>query len=296
MWGFNSTKFKHMTNLDKIKAKLAALKEAQNKPNTSTGGNQDLFWKPTATKTSGGQEAAGEFTVRILPNIHQPDDPFSELKFYYNFGKTWLAPCQFDRPDYCVEAYNRIIPEGSKLPKEEWMALNKLRRKLEPADRYYAAVLVRGKEEEGPKFWGFSKKIYESLLEFFADDEWGDLSDPKTGCDLRVIYTPASVNGTDYPSTKIVPSRKSSVATTDDVVLEKIKSMPDIRTLFTEPSYSELKDAVDKYLNVTPNPTDDEAITPPSAVESTTEIKAVLDKFDELFPTDDTSKDDDMPF
>lgn len=277
--------------LAKIKAKLAALKEAQNKP-TSTGGNQDLFWKPTATKTSSGQEAAGDYVVRLLPNIHQPDDPFTELKFYYNFGKTWLAPCQFDRPDPVIEKYNSIIPEGTKLPKDEWMALNNVRRKLEPADRYYVAVLVRGKEEEGPKFWGISKKIYGEFLEYFADDDWGDISDPKKGNDVRVTYAPASVNGTEFPSTKILPRKQSTPATEDDAVLAKIKAMPDIKTLFTEPSYDELREAVEKYLGI-PNvePTREAPVTtpPPAASE---QISAVLDKFDELFP----KEDDDMPF
>lgn len=285
-------------NVEQIRAKLAALKETQTKT-PQTGGNQDLFWKPTATKTSTGQAAAGEYNIRILPNIYNSEMPFSELKFYYNFGKTWLAPCQFDRRDPAVEAYNAIIPEGTKIPKDEWMALANFRRKLEPADRYYVAVLIRGKEHEGPKYWGFTKKIYESLLEYFADEEWGDLSDLKTGTDLKVVYSPPEVNGTDYPSTKIIPARKSTVATEDKAVLEKINAMPELKTLFTEPSYDELLAAVEKYLNVkTPEPKN-EVATAKASSASTSTINEIVDDFDALFNDMDNSAksdDDDMSF
>ena len=35
---------------------------------------------------------------------------------------------------------------------------------MEPKMRTYVPVLVRGKESEGVKFWGFGKLVYQELL------------------------------------------------------------------------------------------------------------------------------------
>ena len=43
--------------------------------------------------------------------------------------------------------------------------------------RTFAAVIVRGKESEGVKFWGFGKTVYQELLGVIYDPDYGDITD-----------------------------------------------------------------------------------------------------------------------
>ena len=69
--------------------------------------------------------------------------------------------------------------------------------------RTYVPVLVRGEESEGVKFWGFGKNVYQELLGFFADPDYGDLTDPVNGRDVTVEFKTAAELGKSYPETYI---------------------------------------------------------------------------------------------
>lgn len=130
-------------NLDAIKQKLSQLQNVTTKQNN--------LWKPEA----GAQQ------VRIVPYQHNRENPFLELYFHYNFGgKNVLSPITFGRPDPIVEFAEKLKSSGNK---DDW----KMGKKLEPTMRCYAPVLVRGKEHEGVKFWGFGKTVYQELLGLF---------------------------------------------------------------------------------------------------------------------------------
>ncbi len=264
-------------NYDKIKARLESLKTTAT---TSGNKNQDIFWKPQP----------GKQTVRLLPYVHDRDFPFIELNFYYDFGKTFLAPSTFGEPDPIVDFCNELRKTKQK---EDW----KLSKKLEPKFRTYVAVLVRGQESEGPKFWGFGKQIYQDLLSIIEDPDYGDITDLKSGRDVTIEYIPSQKDGT-YPSTKILAKPNVSVATTDVEVIDKIKNIPNITTLFTKPDYDTLKDALQQYLNpATGNDANADA-APDSkvaeqdakssksnpALQTTSDVEAA---FDELFNTND---------
>lgn len=281
-------------NLSKIQEKLAAFEAAQQKKPQTNSDQPNIFWKPIPTKDAKGKEGVGTYTVRILPNVHDLEYPFHELKFYYNFGKTMLAPCTFDEPDPVVEAYNSIIPAGTKnLPKDEWMRQNAIRKKLEPVTRYYVAVLVRGQENEGPKFWGFSQKIFKDLLKLMSDADWGDITNMQAGHDVKVTITPAELTGTSYADITATPKPQKSVATDDPEVEAKIKLMPNLPSLFTKPTYEELQKAVNDFFKIK----DDDVVTNPPVAQKQPEAQspvkstapnAVADELDKMFA--------DMPF
>lgn len=219
-----------------MKAKLEALKAAQSNQRSEPSELDSYRWKPEP----------GKQIIRILPNVHQKEFPFVELSFYYIFGRTMLAPSTFGKPDPVVEYCNALLDPGAKIPKDEWKLINDLKKKLLPKARTYVPILVRGKEHEGVKFWGFGQRVYTALVELAADDDYGSIEDIKTGTDLTVEYTPAP-NPMDS-TTSILPKRNTSIATDDTEVLGKIKEMPDLIKMFYEPSYEELKTALEKYL------------------------------------------------
>lgn len=234
-------------SLDKIKAKLEALKQQQNQ---STGGNREftnLLWKPSA----------GKQIIRILPNIPLTllEKPFVPIDFYHEFGKKWqMSPANFDRPDPVLEYCAHILPEGVKLPLEEWKAAKNFQKKLLPSIRIFVPILVRGEEHLGVKFWGFGVKVYNELSAFFEDDDYADAASLTAGLDFTIDFTPSpDPKDQRQAKTVITPKRNSSPASDDPAVIELINKMPNIYESFTEPSYDELKNALRVYLEVPAN-------------------------------------------
>lgn len=210
-------------NIDKLKKRLGEISNKNRKNN--------LLWKPSN----------GTNEVRIVPYKFQPDNPFIELKFHYDFnGKTYLSPSSFDRPDPIVELANQLKRDGDQ---DKY----KLGISLMPKLRVFAPIIVRGEESEGVRFWGFGKQVYQALLGIVADDEYGDISDIKAGTDITVVYLPKEETGKNFPETQIRPKRKSSPVG-DEKVIELIKQQSAITEVYEEPSYDDLKVALDAYL------------------------------------------------
>ena len=268
-------------DLSKIRSRLEALKTTSTKSNS--------LWKPTP----------GKSVIRIVPYAHQPENPFIELLFHYNMNnKTYLSPASFGRPDPIVEFANKLKKSGDK---EEW----KQGRALEPKMRTYVPVLVRGQESEGVKFWGMGKTVYQDILAFIADPDYGDITDLKTGRDITVEFKTAEECGKDYPETTIRVKPNQSVAfdSTDANLREKIKNQKNLTDLFPEPTYEELSVAMDTWLNAgteqadapttpaeEPAESPDEAKVTAPVVSATTKAaikppsaKAVADEFADLF-------------
>lgn len=227
-------------SLEKLKAKLEAIKAAQtNQSSSGTSSTDGLIWKPQP----------GKQIIRILPNkFTEPGYPFVELYFYYDFGKTWVSPSSFGEFDPIINYCNSLL-DGKKVDKEEFKRIKALERKLLPKVRYYVPILVRGDEATGVKFWGFGVQNFQRLGDIFTDDDYGDISELKTGRDITVEYIPATKDG-EFPKTNILVKPNQTPATEDAEVYEKVKAMVDISKNFTKPTEDELKNALTKYLDI----------------------------------------------
>lgn len=264
-------------DLKALKAKLTQLQ-------TKGGGNPHLF-KP--------QE--GETRIRIVPLKGSPENPFTELYFHYLGNKTYLSPLSYGEKDPIAEFSDMLIAEGN-LSKEEY----KQAKKFAPQMRTYVPVVVRGKENEGVKFWAFGKTIYQDLITIMADEDFGDITDVMNGRDIKVTFTPKEKSDTDFAKTAIIVSPKQSKLHEDSAVVEKLlNDQPSIDELYPRHSYADLQDVLEKFLNAGsakapsgPKPTaakaeDDEwASEPTPAKASKAEAKPSVDveaEFDELF-------------
>jgi hypothetical protein len=193
-----------------------------------------LFWKPES----------GHNLIRILPNPYNRDYPFSEFYFYYDFGKTIISPKSFGRPDPIVEFCQTLRRSKNKETAQDDY---RLALKLEPKARTFVMVLVRGKESEGPKFWGFGRTVFSDLLGFMADPDYGDITDPLSGRDVTVEFSPDAKDPRQNKTTIRVKPNVSK-AFTDESILQKVKDTKNPADIWTEPSYDELKVILEKYL------------------------------------------------
>ena len=251
-------------DINAIKSKLATLQ--------STTSTKENFWKPEP----------GTQVVRIVPYKHNKDNPFIELFFHYNLGnnKTYLSPLSFGRPDPVAEFADKLKSTGNK---DEWIQ----GKRLEPKMRTFAPVIVRGKESEGVKFWGFGKTVYQELLGVIADPDYGDITDATNGRDIGIDRQTPAEAGNQYGKTTVRVKPNMTPITEDAEMLKGIfENQSNLTELYTEPTYDELKEVLQTYLN----PSDDSETTTATATPEkvavkteTTKTADVSDAFDELF-------------
>ena len=251
-------------NFDALKEKLSALNEQTSKQNSPS--TKSLFWKPSATHV-----------IRILPYIHRTGEPFHELFFHYNVSnRPYLSPISYGGADPIAEFSKQLQNTGTK-------ADYKMGKSIEPRRRVHVAVLVRGEEHEGVKFWGFSYTVYKELLGIILDPDYGYITDAKTGRDITVSFTPGTEN--TYSKTTVRPKPNVTPATEDPKVIEMIKEMPRIEDVYPAPEYDELKTLLYEYLK----PGDEEEQLEESntnqaaPTEAPTTVKSAVDAFDQLF-------------
>ena len=250
---------------------IEAVRKRLNQLQTSSTRTTNL-WKPQPGKTQ----------IRILPYKLNPDVPFIELFFHYDLGgKSYLSPISFGRPDPIEEFAEKLKSSGNR---EDW----RLGKKLEAKLRTFAPVVVRGEENQGSKFWGFGKTVYQELLSIIADPDYGDISDPINGRDISVEFKTAEETGASFPKTSIRVKPNQTPITEDKAVLTTLlDEQKDIREVYNELSYDELAEALQDWLNPSEDGEKQEsnkdsvpASTIASAVKSTTDVN---DAFDDLF-------------
>ena len=225
-------------DLDAIRKKLNQLSGNSSKRNT--------MWRP---------QEGEETTVRLLSFPDNDGQPFKERWFYYNIGNNpgLLAPYQFGKPDPIQELINKLRDDSSKESYE-------LAKKLYPKMRSYAPVVVRGEEDKGVRLWAFGKTVYQSLLNIMLDEDYGDITDPLEGRDVKVVCTKAP--GRMWASTEVRPRGKSSrLSESTDQAKSLLSQIPDLDEMYTLKSYDELEKIVNDWLNGTEDDSDDMGTT-----------------------------------
>jgi hypothetical protein len=245
-------------NLDAIRGRL-------NKLQNTTAKTVEQ-WKP----------APGKHQIRLVPYKFNKENPFIELLFHYGINnKTYLSPQSFGRPDPIVEFAEKLKRMGDK---EDW----KSARKMEPKLRTFVPVLVRGEEGDGVRFWGFGKTVYQEILGYIADPDYGDITDAHGGRDIVVEIVSAEDSGTSYPVTTIrVKPKETPLADTKEAIDKFLNEQKNITELYQELSYAELKSVLEGWLN-------------PSAGGDDDVVEAVsTEQLSKAAPSNTSKKDDD---
>lgn len=196
--------------------------------------NRSSMWKPTEGE---------EHSVRLISFPDNDGQPFKELWFYYNIGNNrgLLAPYQFGDQDPIQELITKLRDEGTKESYE-------LAKKLYPKMRTYAPVIVRGEEDKGVQIWGFGKTVYQALLGLMLDEDYGDITDPMTGRDIKVLCTKQP--GKKWAMTEVRPRGKDSpLSTSAEKAQTWMNDIPDVMNLFQCKSHDELSKIINDWIN-----------------------------------------------
>jgi len=84
-----------------------------------------------------------------------------------------------------------------------------------------------------------------------SNPDIGDITDLENGNDLIIKFTKVPSSGKKFPETKVDVRIKKTPAVdpSNDDLMQKISDQVDIMSLFTEPTYDELKKEFENHIN-----------------------------------------------
>ena len=217
-------------NMDLMRKKLATLRGEFDK-------EQSVWFKPDE----------GDQAIRIVPS---PDgDPLKEMFFHYNVGehRGGIVCPKRNYGESCpiCEFASALWKEGTATNDEE---SKKLAKSLFVRTRYFSPVVVRGREEEGVKIYGYGKRAYENLLGYILDPDYGDITDPMEGTDISLTYTKPTTPGA-YPQTSLKMRRTPSPLLEDtEAIPALLDNIPDLDSLFERHTPEQIDAILDEQL------------------------------------------------
>ena len=252
------------------------------------------YWKP---------KQEGKYQIRIVPSVHNPQNPFQEVFVHYGLSKfPTYALTNWGEKDPIVEFAKQLRQTNDK---ENWQLV----KKLDPKMRVFAPVVVRGEEDKGVRLWEFGKEIYMQLLGIAEDEDYGDFTDINEGRDFTVDANIGDIGGRQGIKCSIRVKPKTTVLSSDKSEIKSwLTEQPNVLELQKKNSYEDLKDILKRFLN----PEEEESEEEVATVEDTKDEDPILakaeqpksnytlqakpkvtkaDKFDALFGDDEDSED-----
>ncbi len=251
-------------NMDLMRKKLATLRGEGSKNNADS-----VFFKPDE----------GDQDIRIVPT--SDGDPLKEMYFHYNVGqhKGGIVCPKRNFGERCpiCEFASAVWKEGTDTND---LDSKNLAKSLFVRARYFSPVVVRGREEEGVKVYGYGKKAYELLLGYILDPEYGDVTDAKEGTDITLTYTKPTAPGA-YPQTSMKMRRNTSSLLEDpEAIPALLDRMPDFASLFERKTPEQIDAILDEQLI---NPSSAESHSSETTAYGKSSSTSDVDKaFDEL--------------
>jgi hypothetical protein len=181
--------------------------------------------------------------VRILP-VGEDEEFVKEVTQFYLGSeiKGVISPNSFGNPCAIMEAYEELKDSNDDEDKT-------LAKKFAPRQRYLAFCLIykdeKGREinDDSPKFVLLTAGMYQDILDLYLDeDEWGDMTDPDKGYDLKLSRTGSGKTDTEY----------SVVACKNTVLPKAFRKVYDLKDELKSiiPTYEETKEIAAKFLNI----------------------------------------------
>jgi hypothetical protein len=215
-------------DINKLKEKL---EELQNPKKAKENKNQDT-WGPTLGETK---------AVRMVEYPHsESGDPFVTLWMHYNIGQERGFVCP-------KKTYNNPCPACDfawSLYKTDF----NLFKNIAARQQFFAVVVSRDDERPTPRFWRFSKKVYEKILTDLINPDYQTAFDPYDGLDINV--TMVKKDKDLYGTTTTTFARKESrLAKTDKEIKEVLASIKKIEDIYHVPTKDEIAAKLSNWLD-----------------------------------------------
>jgi hypothetical protein len=156
-------------NIDEFLSDVEKANQESFKSNRKKVDLKEATYNPKPGKVPEGEE------IRIVPPAE--GKAFQKIDFHWNIGtsKMVVCPSQYGRECPICE-HLETQPDGDD------------KKKKEAKTRYFLPIVVRGRENEGVKWWGFPKTILNVIAGLTKNKYYGDVADVYTGNDLQIEF------------------------------------------------------------------------------------------------------------
>lgn len=181
--------------------------------------------------------------IRIVPPLE--GKAHQKLDFHWNVGSSKMIVCpkQFGRPCPVCEHLDRVNsnPNSTETQKEQ-------AKKQSARTRYFLPVVLRGKEFEGAKWWGFPKTVLNSIASFVKNTKYyGDISDIYQGNDITLTFPKGADNVNIMPAPIKTPLMSEVTGMPDNEKINTIRnSVKPINEVFIELPYNAIQKILEK--------------------------------------------------
>jgi len=162
--------------------------------------------------------------------------PFKEVGYHF-LDKTYLCP-QVTNNERCP-----ICEMVDKLEKSKYSEDIKLANKLRVYIR--GAWIILDRKDNKVKVWTSSQRVFEDLIDYLADGDFGDFTDPFKGRDI-ILKRETPKNGiTRYTVQFLDPE---PIYESKKKIKELLESLPDLDSFVTK-SYDDLRDVLEGFVD-----------------------------------------------
>ena len=185
-----------LSGLDALIQKQFSARPKRKKPSYDNS-KRDIFWMSET-----------ESIIRLVPYIHDDNTlDFSPFKlFHIHYGrnannknapleKMRVSPLTWEQEDVLVEYADKIFDTDFELSKS-----------LQPSPNYHVPILLYDANGENPQvcFWSMNPTVFEMLVNYYKNPEYGYLHDEDGGFRLTVFKNKSNGNW----KVNVQPSRK----------------------------------------------------------------------------------------
>jgi len=149
--------------------------------------------------------------IRIIPPPSNRMDFWAEVYKSWGVGPSYRGPIirgdQYGKPDPVADLIEKLKSQGdaASLARAE---------KLKAEKSSLCFIVDRGNMEKGIQGFNLNWTVMNEILALFADSDYGDITDPDEGFDLKITYTPGEKKpGGGWfkkPGYQVTPSRHQS--------------------------------------------------------------------------------------
>jgi hypothetical protein len=177
------------------------------------GKRKNQFWSPDD----------GDNTVRVLPGLGKKDDPLVEDDF------PWMLETRthFRIVDGSTACLGDDCP-ACKLTKKLYKgdaAQQEIAGSIGARDRFISQLWLPDESEETVVVYEGPGIVLEKILSIMADPDYGDITNPKTGTDIKISKQNKSTKKGNFPQYDVQAKRNSTEV--PKTVLQKMKPLSD---------------------------------------------------------------------
>lgn len=184
--------------------------------------------------------------IRIVPPAIDGMKAYQKLDIHWNVGASKLVVCpsQYGRPCPICDHVDSIMNNPAMGEDEKEAA-----KKMQKRTRHFLPVIIRGKEHEGPKWWGFPKTVLNSISGFFKSKHYGNISDIYQGHDLTITFPQDADTATIVPIPVKTPLYQNEDGSANDKGISKLRGMVQpLSEVFIELPDTAIKKILDKAI------------------------------------------------